>query len=94
MIVFKVALLKEAAAKKDAEIAHLQTFKERHDRGESGVGVEKYKSRILKPSARVRASPDVSPAPKLRMVQNESGSETTEVYYVLCEEIHHQGIEC
>ncbi|XP_024394330.1 kinesin-like protein KIN-14C isoform X2 [Physcomitrium patens] len=74
----QVALLKEAAAKKDAEIAHLQTFKERHDRGESGVGVEKYKSRILKPSARVRASPDVSPAPKLRMVQNESGSETTE----------------
>ncbi|XP_024400704.1 kinesin-like protein KIN-14C isoform X1 [Physcomitrium patens] len=74
----QVALLKEAAAKKDAEIAQLQAFKERCERGESGVGTEKLRSRSLKSSARVRPSTDISVALKLRTAQNENGSGTME----------------
>ncbi|KAG0613123.1 hypothetical protein M758_6G078800 [Ceratodon purpureus] len=66
----QVALLKEAAAKKDAEISSLQIFKERY---ESGAGVDKFKSRSTKPTARVRASSDVS-AHKSRTTQNDVGS--------------------
>lgn len=71
----KVALLKEAAAKKDAEISNLQIFKERY---ESGAGVEKLKSRPAKPSPRARASIDVT-AQKSRTMQNEVGSGPVEV---------------
>lgn len=68
---FQVALLKEAASKKDAEISNLQTFKERFERGESALGLEKPKSRPSKPTARSRASIDLTAAQKVRMVQNE-----------------------
>ena len=84
LIVLKVALLKEAAAKKDAEISNLQTFKERFERAESGVLVEKFKSRPSKPIARLRASIDTTAAQKVRIVQNEVGSGAVEVCFALC----------
>ncbi|KAG0585317.1 hypothetical protein KC19_2G003100 [Ceratodon purpureus] len=74
----QVALLKEAAAKKDAEISNFQTFKERFERGESGVGVEKFKSRPSRPTSRVRSSIDTTAVQKVRMVQNEVGSAALE----------------
>jgi len=78
LLVLKVALLKEAAAKKDAEISSLQVLKERYERGEIGAGIEKFKSRPAKPSARIRASNDVT-TQKVRVVQNDVGSGTSEV---------------
>ena len=82
LTVLKVALLKEAAAKKDAEISSLQIFKERY---ESGAGVDKFKSRSTKPTARVRASSDVS-AHKSRTTQNDVGSGPVEVRSEICHE--------
>lgn len=78
MVALKVALLKEVAAKKDAEISSLQVFKERYERGESGAGIEKFKSRPAKPSARIRASTDVT-TQKSRVVQNDVGAGNLEV---------------
>ena len=75
-------MLKEAAAKKDAEISSLQIFKERYERGDSGTGVDKFKSRPAKPSARVRASTDVA-VQKSRTMQNDVGSGTVEVCSIL-----------
>lgn len=73
----QVALLKEIAAKKDAELSSLQTFKERYERGETGNGVEKFKSRTTKPSARVRERTDVV-GQKVRTLQYEAGSGAAE----------------
>lgn len=87
LVVPKVALLKEAAAKKDAEISNLQTFKERYERGESAVGVEKFKPRPSKPTARVRMSTDTIAGQKIRIVQPELGSAAVEVCFFLDEEV-------
>lgn len=83
LVVPKVALLKEAAAKKDAEISTLQTFKERYERIESGAGVEKFKSRPSRPTGRVRVSTDTIAGQKVRIVQNELGSAALEVIFSL-----------
>lgn len=54
--------------KKDVEIVQFQAFKEQCEKSESGVNIEKLRSRLLKSSTCIHTSTDLFVALKLRIV--------------------------
>ena len=64
------------------ELASLQVFKERFEKGEFAMAGEKYKSKAAKPSPHFRrTTSDTSGAQRSLTVQNEAGSGITEVCF-------------